>query len=81
VENFFFVEPCLGDTVLIRAEKDDIPRRCGVHFQLFREHLSSTIERCVDDSISHKSKDPSGGTTGRVEAIWALGVDGRSRLI
>src|ERR1700752_1187012 len=28
-----------------------------------------------------KIKDPSGGTTGRVKAIWALGVDGRSRLI
>ena len=28
-----------------------------------------------------KMKDPSGGTTGRVKAIWALGVDGRSRLI
>jgi len=26
-------------------------------------------------------KDPSGGTTGRVKAIWALGVDGRSRRI
>jgi integrase len=28
-----------------------------------------------------ESKDPSGGTTGRVKAIWALGVDGRSRRI
>src|SRR5438105_8115681 len=28
-----------------------------------------------------KRKDPSGGTTGRVKAIWALGVDGRSRRI
>jgi integrase len=28
-----------------------------------------------------KNKDPSGGTTGRVKAIWALGVDGRSRRI
>ena len=28
-----------------------------------------------------KIKDPSGGTTGRVKAIWALGVDGRSRRI
>jgi hypothetical protein len=28
-----------------------------------------------------KMKDPSGGTTGRVKAIWALGVDGRSRRI
>ncbi|CCE09187.1 hypothetical protein BRAS3843_3040072 [Bradyrhizobium sp. STM 3843] len=26
-----------------------------------------------------KAEDPSGGTTGRVKAIWALGVDGRSR--
>ena len=31
--------------------------------------------------IGLKMKDPSGGTTGRVKAIWALGVDGRSRRI
>jgi hypothetical protein len=30
---------------------------------------------------SLKMKDPSGGTTGRVQAIKALGVDGRSRTL
>ena len=42
---------------------------------------SGALQTLSPAKESAKMKDPSGGTTGRVKAIWALGVDGRSRLI
>jgi hypothetical protein len=48
----------------------------SVSMRLTRAHHSPAGAKQV-----LKIKDPPGGTTGRVKAIWALGVDGRSRRI
>src|ERR1700691_2641624 len=61
----------------------ELPRgwlRCGPRprpraSQYSRSRLTEVLE------MSAKTKDPSGGTTGRVKPYGALGVDGRSRRI
>jgi hypothetical protein len=86
VENFPVVQPailasivCVGKSALLRAFLQ--------HFRVKPRMRMTALQQapriCPHENQRRlpKIKDPSGGTTGRVKAIWALGVDGRSRRI